>query len=297
MQFDPDVKDRIFAAWGGWHDLPKLKMIRSPRWKQSARGGMGVSNDGGRSWELISDGLPDDPVTWVVLDKSSSPENRTLYATSFGSGVYKSIDSGKSWQAANNGLGENLNAFQMALDGNGTLWLVVTFDVKFDEPRVLVDGALYRSDDGAESWQKVELPEGVRFPNSVESDPLDPDRLYLACWASVSRNDFRGGSGEETSEGGVLASTDNGKTWKQVYEPHSYVYGVAADPRQAGRVYLNTFMHHAAFSTDYGRTWKRIEGYDFHWGHRPIPDIHSPDKIYLTTFGGSVFHGTPTAAE
>ena len=164
--------------------------------------------------------------------------------------MYKSVDGGKSWSEASNGLGENRNTFQIELDANGTLWLVVTFDVKFGEPRELANGEVYRSDDGAASWQKVELPAGVNFPNTIESDPLDPNRLYIACWASVDRGDFRGGSGTEESEGGVLASTDNGKTWKQVYEPHSYVYAVAADPRQAGRVYLNTFMHHAAFSTD-----------------------------------------------
>ena len=95
----------------------------------------------------------------------------------------------------------------------------------------------------------------------------------------------------------MIASTDNGKTWTQVYNPDTYVYGVAADHRQAGRLYLNTFMHHAAFSTDYGASWQRMDGYDFHWGHRPVPDPHSADKIYLTTFGGSVYHGTTSAAQ
>ncbi len=297
LEFDPEVKDRLWSGWAGWHDLPKLKMIREPHWRQSAPGGVCISNDGGRTWEVSSDGLPNAPVTWVTLDPESPPDSRTLYATSFGNGVYKSTDGGASWSASNNGLGENLNAFQMTLDTNGTLWLVVTFDVKFSEPKELLDGALYRSEDDAASWQKVELPATVKFPNSIESDPLDPNRLYLACWASVDRAEFRGGSGVIKSEGGVLASTDNGKTWTQVYEPDTYVYGVAADPRQAGRVYLNTFQHRAAFSTDYGENWQNIAGYGFHWGHRPVPDLHSSDKIYLTTFGGSFFHGTPSATQ
>jgi photosystem II stability/assembly factor-like uncharacterized protein len=297
LEFDPDVEGRIVSGWGGWHDLPKLKMIRTPNWRKSAPGGVCVSNDGGRTWEVSSDGLPNSPVTWVTIDPESPSESRTLYATSFSNGVYKSIDGGASWNPSNNGLGENLNAFQVTLDKNGTLWLVVTFDVKFSEPRELLDGAVYRSDDGASSWQKVELPAAVKFPNSIESDPLDPNRLYLACWASVDKGDYRGGSGVVQSEGGVLASTDNGKTWTQVYEPDTYVYGVAADPRQPGRVYLNTFQHRAAFSTDFGANWSKMAGYDFHWGHRPVPDPYSDDKVYLTTFGGSVYHGTPIAAQ
>ncbi|MBW7997620.1 MAG: hypothetical protein FVQ81_13790 [Candidatus Glassbacteria bacterium] len=297
MEFDPAVRGRVWSAWSSWHDIPKLKMIRSPRWKRSALGGICVSGDGGRSWEVSSEGLPQAPVTWVVMDPKSPAGNRTLYAAVYGRGVYKSSDDAKSWSEASEGIGENRNAFELTLDADGALWLVVTFDVKFSEPRELLSGALYRSDDGAGSWRKVELPAGVNFPNSLESDPLDPNRLYLACWASVNRNDFRGGPGVIKSEGGVLASTDNGKTWTQLYRPDAYVYAVAADPRKAGRLYLNTFMHHAAFSADYGASWQRMAGYDFHWGHRVVPDPHSADKVYLTTFGGSFLYGTPVAAQ
>jgi hypothetical protein len=45
-----------------------------------------------------------------------------------------------------------------------------------------MDGALYRSRDGAESWEKVSLPEGVNGPNGLSIDPADPARWYLAAW-------------------------------------------------------------------------------------------------------------------
>ena len=32
-------------------------------------------------------------------------------------------------------------------------------------------------------------------------------------------------------------------------------------------------------------------GYNFKWGHRVIPDPADAAKIYITTFGGSVWHG------
>ena len=32
-------------------------------------------------------------------------------------------------------------------------------------------------------------------------------------------------------------------------------------------------------------------GYNFKWGHRVIPDARRAGMIYVTTFGGSVFHG------
>ena len=44
-------------------------------------------------------------------------------------------------------------------------------------------------------------------------------------------------------------------------------------------------------STDRGKTWTRIQGFNFKWGHRVIPDPRNPAMIYITTFGGSVWHG------
>ena len=53
----------------------------------------------------------------------------------------------------------------------------------------------------------------------------------------------------------------------------------------------------AAFrSIDRGETWTRIRGFNFKWGQRVIPDPLDRLKIYVTTFGGSVWHG-PAAGD
>ncbi len=44
-------------------------------------------------------------------------------------------------------------------------------------------------------------------------------------------------------------------------------------------------------STDNGKAWLRIPGYNFKWGHRPVFDPHNEGMLYLTTFGGSVYYG------
>jgi len=68
------------------------------------------------------------------------------------------------------------------------------------------DGAVYRSDNGAESWTKISLPEGTNGPMSLEFDPADPYRLLLSAW---------GRSAEEPSSpdtgGGIFLSADDGK--------------------------------------------------------------------------------------
>ena len=66
-----------------------------------------------------------------------------------------------------------------------------------------------------------------------------------------------------------------------------------SDPYHPGRLYCNTFNQAAYRSDDYGKSWKKIKGYDFHWGQRIIVDENDPEKIYITTFGSSVWHGVP----
>ncbi len=300
VQFDPEIEGKLWSVWSSWHDIPKLKMIRDPRWKQRAVGGVCLSIDGGGTWTVSSDGLPaNSPATGLVLDPSSAVGQRTLYAAVYGQGVFKSSDDGKTWTQKNSGLGVNVNAWEITLSKDGTLYLVITHNTQFVGNKVLpdlLDGRVYRSSDGAESWQEVDLPAKARFPNSISIDPDDPARLYLACWASMMKGDFGRFEDSRTlleAEGGLFVSDDSGETWVSTFDPSTYVYAATPDHRHPGRVYLVTFHNSAHRSDDYGHTWRRIEAYDFRWGHRPVIDLNDPDAIYITTFGGSVFHGKP----
>ncbi|MDP6016898.1 MAG: hypothetical protein QGI32_12430 [Candidatus Latescibacteria bacterium] len=306
VQFDPEQKDKVWSAWGGYHDLPKLKMTRLEGWKDRAVGGVAVSTDGGQTWQVTSGGLPEHaPTTCVLMDPASPAGRRTLFAAVYGKGVYKSVDDGRSWDLKIAGVEQRSpNAWELVYGADGVLYLVVAFDVLFDDGsgnRSLLDGALYRSTDGAESWESIPLPEGARFPNSLATDPRDGNRLYLCLWSDVEVGDYRGrprdGKDVEQSQGGLLMSEDCGRSWRQVFTAEAYVYGAAVDPRKPGRVYLVTFHHTAHFSEDYGATWQRMKGYDFYWGHRPVIDPHDEDKLYLTTFGSGFWHGRVVAEE
>jgi len=71
---------------------------------------------------------------------------------------------------------------------------------------------------------------------------------------------------------------------------------VTVDPRNAKVLYVCGFDSAAHRSTDRGKTWSRLRGYNFKWGHRVIPDPVRPRKVYITTFGGSLWHG-PAAGD
>ena len=264
--FDPTDTGKLWSAWSGMHDLPRNKMTRDPQWKTHCRGGVCVSTDGGRSWTPLEKGMdPNSSVTCIVMDARSPAGNRILYATVYNKGVFKSVDDGKTWVLKDQGIGDNTRAFRMAIAGNGDLYLVTS------------PGAVYKSTDGADSWSKLTLSEGdAFFPSGVTVDPSDPQRVYVACWA-----------------GGIFLSEDGGQRWTSVFDKKNYVYDVTVDPHHPGRVYCNTFTGAAWRSDDHGRNWRKIQGYDFHWGHRVIVDDNDPEKVYLTTYGSGVWLGYP----
>jgi photosystem II stability/assembly factor-like uncharacterized protein len=305
MAFDPEVKNKIWSVWSGVHDIPRGKMTRDPLWSQRAKGGVAVSEDGGKTWKPTVEGMGmNSPATSIVLDKRSPKGKRTLYATVYNKGVFKSTDDGKNWTLKNKGIEQNTAAFEITLAENGNLFLTVSAIPQHkngQKGRDFYSGAVYRSTDGAETWKKLNVTDGLLFPNGIGIDPKDPDRLYLGCWADISLGDLVGGDIARTNggndtlhmKGGVFRSEDGGDTWTSTFDPKQYVYDVTPDPYHDGQVYLNTFNRAAYRSGDRGKTWKRLKDYDFHWGQRVVIDENDHDKIYITTFGSSVWHGKP----
>jgi photosystem II stability/assembly factor-like uncharacterized protein len=96
--------------------------------------------------------------------------------------------------------------------------------------------------------------------------------------------------------GGVYLTTDGGLTWTQSFGDSQHVYDVTIDPKSPDTLYICGFDAGAWRSTDAGKHWLRIQGYNFKWGHRVIVDPQDPTQIYITTFGGSVWHG-PAAGD
>ena len=283
MVFDPAVKGRVWGAMSYTHDLPRPKMWRhaSP---STYAGGVCISGDGGKTWRASGKGMPPTAATHILLDPASPVEARVLYVTGFSKGVFKSADGGKTWALKNNGLpAPEPFAWRLARDKNGVLYLVVARRSEDGSFGNSADGGLYRSSDGAEHWQRIRLPDGVNRPNGVAIDPEDPTRLYLAAWGRETPN------GEV--QGGIFISADGGKSWRNVLARDQHVYDVTVDSRHPRTLYACGFESSAWRSTDRGKTWTRIQGFNFKWGHRVIPDPRNPAMIYITTFGGSVWYG------
>ena len=166
IAFDPKVQGRIWAAMSGTHDLPRPKMWRrnSP---DSFTGGITRSDDGGRTWRVLNNGMPQTAATHILRDPSGA-----LYVSGFGRGVFKSTDDGEHWEQKNAGLeGAQPFAWRIVRDSKGALYLIVARRSDDGTYGNSGDGALYRSTDGAEHWTRLTLPDGVTARTDLPSIP------------------------------------------------------------------------------------------------------------------------------
>lgn len=284
VAFDPKVRGRMWSVNSYVHDLPRPKMWRHTD-PAKYKGGVCLSEDGGRTWRKANTGMDDTAPTHILLDPSSPPEARVLYVAGFGRGVYKSTDGGKTWALKNQGITQKQPfAWRLSLASDGTLYAVIARRSEDGSIGNANDGALYSSKDGAEHWNPIPLPAGVNGPNALTVDPKSPQRLYLAAWARAS--------GTHGDGGGIYLSEDAGRNWKLIFDRDRHVYDVTIDPDDSRVLYASGFESSAWRSNDRGEHWSRIPGFNFKWAHRVIPDASDRSRIYVTTFGGSVWHGS-----
>jgi len=286
VTFDPLVRGRAWAVMSDVHDLPRPKM-----WRRNGitgyEGGILATEDAGKTWKPVSNNIGEAAMTNILIDKTSNRESRTLYACAFGKGVYKSSDGGTTWIQKNKGIeGREPFAWRIVMnDRNGELFLLVARRSDDGSIGNESDGAVYRSDDAAESWKKINLPEGTNGPMSLMIDPDNDARLLLSAWGRSSPGLFSPDTG-----GGIFISGNNGATWKQVLSDDQHIHDITYDPRN-NYFYACGFNGSAYRSADRGETWKRLRGYNFKWGKRVDTDPGDPDKIFVVTFGGGVWHG------
>jgi photosystem II stability/assembly factor-like uncharacterized protein len=280
VAFDPDVRGKVWSVWANAHDLPRTKMFGGNGFA-GFEGGVAVSEDSGRTWEKSNNGMSENSVcTSILLDPSSPVNSRVLYVGMMGKGISKSTDGGKSWRESNHGFDANMFAWQLRRNLNGRLFALFARGLMDGKT---VDGAIYYSDNNADSWSKVILPEGINGPHDLLIDPSDPKVMYVSCWPRTKN--------KVDTNGGVIKTEDGGVSWKNIFDDRVRVNSAGMDPADPKIIYINTFQNASYRTADAGKSWTRIEGYRFKWGQRAVPDINNPGMLFLSTYGGSVFYG------
>ena len=285
LAFDPETQGTIWAAFGDLHDIPQSNVISGRHYFARASGGVGVSHDFGVTWKDTSQGLARKAITSVILDPKSPKAGRTLYASAFEDGVYKSTDGGTSWAKASKGLGApgiNVRACRIILHSDGTLFCLVTA-LRKDRKYVAEGPGLYRSTDGGTSWEWINRSKPLLWPKDYDVDPRDSRVIYMG--AADANND----------QGGLYKTSNGGAAWTRIARKGGDCFGATINPRKPDWVYLCIAEGDDEpglwLSKDAGHSWKALDEMPFRNAQRITFDPGDDSIIYVSTFGGSVWRG------
>jgi photosystem II stability/assembly factor-like uncharacterized protein len=287
LAFDPDFPGKIWGAFSDVHDIPNGNIIWE-RHRTRGGGGVCLSVDFGGGWTKSNSGLPEAPVTGIVLDGRSPKGRRTLYAGVFDGGAFKSEDDGKTWVEKNRGLGgdENRRVCRIFLHADGTLFALVTAKRRGGNFQAAGVG-LYRSLNGGEQWEWLNRARPLLWPKDFAADPRD-SRVILLGAADAGN----------AKEGGLYVTTDGGATWRKIVREGAEHFGASFHPQRPGLIYM-TLCEGAPgaglwASADGGKTWRAFDALPFSNVMRVTFDPADPGRIFATTFGGSVWRGPAT---
>lgn len=293
IAFDPDTPGKMWGAFSDVHDIPNDNII-SERHGHDRAGGVCVSRDFATSWRHEAEGVPPRPVTSIVVDPGSPKGARTLYAGVFMAGVYKSTDDGQTWACKKNGLGDerNMRVYRVVLHRDGNLFAMICAKrPAAGEPLMEQGVGLYRSKDGAETWEKVNALRPFLYPKDFTVHPDDSDSILVGTCDS----------GWQDDSGGLYRTDDGGRSWQRIGRQGRQTFGGYYHPTHEGWVYM-TLTEGAPgaglwLSRDNGQSWQPFRGLPFSNIQRVVFDPSDEAAMYVTTFGGSVWRGPVVPGE
>jgi photosystem II stability/assembly factor-like uncharacterized protein len=260
-------------------------------------GGVWKTTDGGANWTPLFDKEDISSIGAIAVAQS---DHNVVYAgtgeaairgnTTYGTGVYKSIDAGKTWK--NVGLKDTRQIGALIVDPrNSDVVLVAALGHAFGPNQ---ERGIFRTTDGGKSWTKVLSKDENTGGIDVVFDPHNPNIVFAALW-QVRRQPWFFSSGGPGS--GLYRSEDNGLTWKHLDGnglPGGILgrIGVTVSGADSNRVYAIIEAKDGGIyrSDDAGQNWTRVnEDGRFRqraWYFSKVyADPKSPDSVYVVNTG------------
>ena len=261
-------------------------------------GGVWKSYDGGTYWENVSDGYFNTASVGAIAVSESDPnvvyagmgESCVRLDVSYGDGVYKSTDAGKTWRHM--GLEDTRHIGRVRIHPkNPDVVYVAALGHAFGPNQ---QRGVFRSTDGGETWEQVLFKSEDAGAIDLSMDPTNPRILYASIW-QVRRNFWSLSSGGPDS--GIYKSTDGGDTWTDITGNPGLPdgikgrIGVAVSPAKPGRVWATIESDDCGLyrSDDGGATWDIIsddhdlQGRPWYYQH-VIADPQDAETVWIVNF-------------
>ena len=300
------------AVTGGRiHDIEVVPQDPSTMYVASASGGLWKTVNHGTTWTAIFDDQPVSTFGDLALAPSNANviwagtgEQNNRQSTSWGNGVYRSLDGGASW-------------VHLGLDETRHIGRVVVHPTNPDVAYVAALGNLwkpstergvFKTSDGGRTWSKVLYLDTLTGVVDLVMDPGDPNTLVAASYQRLRRAwGFNGGG----PGSGIHKTTDGGRTWRRIRNglPAGDVGRIGLAISATNRQVLNATIEHRGEggtyrSTDGGESWRRVTNLNprpMYYSHIWI-DPRDENRVYVlgtqsyvSEDGGTTFRALPTA--
>jgi len=262
-----------------------------------ANGGVWKSVDFCQTWTSLFDHQNTSSIGALAIDPTNpdviycgTGESNSLRSYYPGTGVYKSVDGGQSWNLI--GLDSSFAIGRIVINPLNTedLYVAAVGALRRKTP----DRGLYRSTDGGASWSLVLFHSDSVGAIDVILDPSNPSKVFAAMWERFRREDNIKYGGPETA---LHVSTDAGASWNVVSG------GFPSNENNLGRIsidisasvpsvicaltaYADGISRGLYKSTDAGVTWTLINSgvassSNYAWFNRICRvDPENPDRVF-----------------
>lgn len=249
--------------------------------------GIYKSLNGGKTWENM--GLhKSEHISKILVDPSDS---NIIYAAAEGPlwnsggdrGVYKSTDSGKSWERSLF-ISDHTGVSDIAIEpGNPAIIYAAAYQRRRSIAAFMGGGpesGIYKSTDKGKNWRRlsVGLPKGHMGRIGLAISPIKPNIIYATIEATKN-------------EKGFYHSSDRGESWQKRNSyisngtgPH-YYQEIYADPHHFDHVYqMDVWLH---VTHDGGKSFHTLNEKSKHSDNHALAfHPHNPDFLLAGSDGG-----------
>jgi len=256
-----------------------------------ASGGVWRTINAGTTWTPVFDNEASYSIGAIVLDPKNplvvwvgTGENNSQRSVSYGNGVYKSEDGGRTWR--NVGLRTSEHIGRIAIDPKDSNIVYVASQGPLWGPGG--ERGLFKTTDGGKTWKNILNISEHTGVTDVVIDPNDPNTIYCASYQRRRHMWTLINGGPESA---IYKSTDAGATWNKLRAGLPAVelgrIGLAISPVDSNVIYAQVEAadrRGGIFrSSDRGGSWERRNEFDSTamYYSRIVADPKDVDRIYV----------------